>query len=177
MHKIKHLITCTLFLPFLLISCNKNKVEPLAPIYWKKAFYMGNLKINNQDIPTYSDVSTTNQIADYVKISDLSDDPIENISINLYIPTDTSLFTITMSEEMLSIVATPSVTSQISSAGYKYNTMIDSTKYAVFELIASCSPMSKNDFTNIKFSARFDYKREDGTQETRLVESNIFKKN
>lgn len=157
----------------ILPSCQKSKKDKLGPLYWKKDFYLGNLKINGADLPLYKDALVGDKSADYIKYSELNENDIQIIEVKIYIPTDTNQYQVVMTNPQVAL--TPELNAQLE-ANQAFNTELEGTQYAVFNFTTTVSNLNRDNLMNIKFMGTFDYVKEGQDNNTRNIEANIYLK-
>lgn len=162
----------TMFFSMLILSsCQKNKKDKLGPLYWKKDFYLGNLKINGEDIPLYKDALVGNKSADYIKYTELNENDIQTIEVKIYIPTDTNQYKVVMTDPQVAF--TPELNAQLE-ANKAFNTELEGTQYTVFNYKTTVSNLNRDNLINIKLLGTFDYIKEGQDNNTRNIEANIY---
>lgn len=181
MRKIKFLTLGILSFSILLSfpSCKKKDKNEGPTTYWFRLFYTGNFKINNQDVVTYKDVATNVKTADFVKKSDLPLDGFNEFSLQIYVPTDTLLYTTEMTDVQVDIRAGQTKSSTSVTVAFQQNIILDSLQYSIYQIKAT-TPLfdscNANNFDDIKFTSSVHYKNEATTVQSRTMTTYIYKK-
>jgi|GEM_PF-1817925 len=159
-------------------SCKKKKTEDTTIYYWYNAFFAGNLTLNNEEIPIYSDASTNTQTANFFNKSDLLDGNIQEIGMKWYIPTDTALYTTTISNGTGELLASGNKINLVPELAFENNIIMDSVQYAVYSVKTTppAGVANKETIENVKFMAEIDYKDATGEIQSRTITSDIYKK-
>ena len=179
MHKIKavFLITIALF-AIGISSCKKKVKEDSTVYYWFKPFFAGNFTLNSKEIPMYNDASNNVQTANFFKKTEAPDGDFQQIGMRWYIPTDTTLYTTTISDPSSDVLIN-GVNVPISAiVSFQSNIVLDSIQYAIYKIedLPASNTANKENLENIKFSAQISYTDGSGVIINRQVTSNIYKK-
>lgn len=159
-------------------SCKKKEIEDNSKYYWAKAFFAGNFTLNNQDVPIYNDASTNSQTANFFLKSETPAGDIDEISLKWYIPTDTTLYTITFSDPYAEILVSAAEQEMPTTVAFLNNVMLDSIQYSIYNIIATlpANTVNKDNLENVKFKLHIKYTDNAGTVINRPITSNIYKK-
>lgn len=179
MHKIKagFVVLLALFTVGMM-SCKKKAVIDTTVYYWSHNFLAGNFTMNNQDIPIYNDASTTDETANFFKKSEAAAGDFQELSIQWYVPTDTTLYTMTIANPSAELLVSGVNIQVPATVSFQRNVVVDSLQYAIYkiEILPSTNTANKDNLENVKFGVVIDYIDGNGTITSRSLTSNIYKK-